>query len=318
MALEALAWPQPPTFLDLEDGVSYNLGVRFQVTEALNCVGISWSPVPTATPAPAGGTHVASIWSEDDVRLASADFTPIPGAGEQQISFAAPLALLPGVDYIAAVHTVHYVFRASGGVYPTSPSGKIVANIGRLAVSNAGPLVAPAGSSSGLFYVGPLVDLGGAPDPEIHTTTGTAALVITATAIRATARPATGAATLAATATAARSTARIQAGAAALAVTAAASRSTARATAARAALAITATAVTPEQHTTTGRGTCVATARATSTTARGTSGAAPVYLTARRVPPTGPGAGPRLASASRLDRLVSASRSGVIVTSTRG
>jgi hypothetical protein len=47
-------------------------------------------------------------------------------------------------------------------VYPSSPSGKVVADIGRLTPFNGGPDAigaAPTGTSAGLFYISPIVEV---------------------------------------------------------------------------------------------------------------------------------------------------------------
>lgn len=281
MAYEVLAWPGPPTFLDLEDGgQAYNLGIRFQVTESLPCAGVEWNPVPATVSAPPLGSHVASLWDGDGNRLAAAAFVPTPGL-EQRVLFDAAVTLLPGVDYIAAVYTIHYVFRPSGGVWPTSFSGRVIADTGRLAAYSGGPdnpAAAPSGNSTGLFYVGPLVGSDESP-PEDHTTTGTAAAVLAATAGASTARITTGAGAATAAATAARTTRRL----------------------------------------TVGSGQLAADGRATVTTARRTAAAGRLLLSARSAQVRGgSGGGPRLVSSTHGGVLASASRPDVITTSTRG
>jgi hypothetical protein len=158
---EVLTWTLPPAFTDLEDGgQNYNMGIRFQVTETLPCVGIQWR-VPDSVLSPAGGNHQASIWDESPTRLASQNFTPATG-DYQDILFSGAITLSPATNYIAAVYTRSYVFRASGGVYPSSPSGKVVADAGRLQAFNGGPDLlasAPLGVSAGLFYISPIVEV---------------------------------------------------------------------------------------------------------------------------------------------------------------
>lgn len=279
MAVESLHFPDPPTDLDLEDGgQAYNMGIRFQVTEECPCPGVRWVKVPASVSVPPGGAHVASIWDESDSRLAAASFVPVPGADDQDVAFAAPFTLVPGVNYIAAIYTVHYVFRASGGVYPTSPSGKIVSDLGRLVAYNGGPddepASSPSGSSSGLFYISPLT---GSFDEDPHDTTGTAGALLGASAAVATSRLTSGTVALTATATAARTTSRT--------------------TAARAELAAGASVV--------------------RSSARTTSGSARVLLDARGTQVRS-GGGPRLVTVGRASWLTSVTRPDAISTSTRG
>lgn len=161
--LESLAWAAEPVGTDAVDGTqAYNMGIRVSVTEALTCVGLRWR-VPDTVSAPPLGEHVAMLWQDlGNVRLARAAFTPAPG-GYQNILFDAPVALETGLNYIASIYTVHYVYRASGDVYPSSPSGKMIADEGRLISSNAGPDAFPgsypASATGLLFYVSPLVQV---------------------------------------------------------------------------------------------------------------------------------------------------------------
>lgn len=279
MALEALAFPEPPANLDLEDGgTAYNMGIRFQVAEEIECHGVEWW-VPTTVSAPPLGNHQASIWTEIPTKLAAANFVPVPG-GKQQALFEDPITLVPGTDYIAAVYTIHYVFTPSGGVWPSTPSGSAVADIGRLTAYAGGPdnvpAAAPLGTSTGLFHVSPLV---GTIDeePGDRFTEGTAGLTLGAAAAVATSRSSSGSVALTATATAACSSARATTGRAELAVGASAARSTVRTTAGVARLLLD----------------------AYGTQVRG-------------------GGGPRLVTVGRASRLTSVARPDAITTSTRG
>lgn len=156
MAYEGLAWAANPSATDLADvGATYNMGIRFALVEGADCVGIRWR-VPDTVSTPPGGTHVASVWSVvGETRLRSKDFTPVPG-GFQDILFDTPVTLSAATNYVAAVHTQHYVFRASGGVFPSSASGNITSDESRL-VANDDPATYPSSSGSALYYVSPLV-----------------------------------------------------------------------------------------------------------------------------------------------------------------
>lgn len=159
MAVEAIAWPQPPTSTDANDGptASYVMGCEFTVSEATECPGVRW-PVPdsvTTPPAPASG-HYAVLWNLDGGgRLAVQAFTPIPG-GDQDILFSVPVGLSPGVSYAAAVLTVHYTYR-SGASFPYStPNGVATASTGKLS-STSDPDDPPLGNTGLVFYVSPLI-----------------------------------------------------------------------------------------------------------------------------------------------------------------
>ncbi len=296
MALEALDWPDEPSFTNLNDGAqSYNMGIRFSTTEEAPCPGVEWRVPDDPLLTPAGDDYVVSIWDENPVQLAAATFTPVPG-GYQQVFFDEPITLTPGTNYVAAVYTRSYVFRASGGVYPSTPSGIAVADAGRLVADNGGPGVYPGGTSTGLFYVSPLI---GTQDtePEEHTTSATATATLAATAARSTSRPTSGTATAAMMASAARSTVRAVAAAGGLTVAATAARSSARLTAGRAEL--------------------LAGASAARSSGRSTTGTARLLLAAYGTQLRA-GAGPRLISSTRPSVLTSVSRPDVLATSTRG
>lgn len=164
MAYEGLAWPAEPSSTDLVDpGATYNMGIRFSLVEAKNCVGVRWR-VPDSVSTPPGGTHVASIWTTtSETRIGTKDFTPTVG-GYQDILFDTPIALSAGTIYVAAVHTQHYVFRASGGVFPSSPSGNVVSDESRLASSDVAETY-PASAGSALYYVSPLIETSAGPTP---------------------------------------------------------------------------------------------------------------------------------------------------------
>jgi hypothetical protein len=161
-AYEALAWPNPvPNLLDADDSLTrYSLGVRFKLLNAKNCVGVQWR-VPTNAPSPTNSSfavgHSVSLWNGDTtVRMATKDFTPVPG-GYQDILFDIPQALNTVSEYVVSVYTFHYVHRAATWNV-TSPSGNIVADAGRF-VADQGPAVFPAGNSNAWYYVSPLVTL---------------------------------------------------------------------------------------------------------------------------------------------------------------
>ncbi len=158
-AYEAIAWSNPvPDLVDADDvSTRYNLGVKFTLTTGKPCYGVQWR-APTNTPSPTQPGfvvgHSASLWDLDENQLEKIDFTPTPGV-YQDILFTTPYALVGGTEYIVSVYTFHYTFRA--GQFPAaSPSGNIAAPNGRL-VADQGPDAFPSGTSTGCFYVSPLV-----------------------------------------------------------------------------------------------------------------------------------------------------------------
>jgi len=158
-AYEALSWPAAPTFTDLSDGTStYNMGVQFSLVSGKNCVGVRWR-VPDTVATPIGGPHSIALWRVSDLALlASKTFVPAPG-GYQDVLFDAPAACSTGLEYVASIYTNHYVFRAAGGNWPvTSPSGNVVADIGKL-IADQPPNTYPSSSQNSYYYISPLIAL---------------------------------------------------------------------------------------------------------------------------------------------------------------
>lgn len=155
MATEAIAWPAEPSLTDANDADSaYNMGIKFAVTNPVNCVGVRWR-VPDSVAAPAGTNHAVSLWvTAGEVRVALKIFTPTPGV-YQDILFDTPVALTATpAEYVAAVYTNHYVYRAAAGSVST-PSGNLVADQGRL---TGGPNY-PTGVQSSWYYVSPILEV---------------------------------------------------------------------------------------------------------------------------------------------------------------
>lgn len=163
MAYEGLSWPQTPSSTDLVDpGSTYNMGIRFHLNTPATCVGVRWR-VPDSVSTPPGGTHVVSIWTvAGETRIATENVTPTPG-GDQDFLFTTPVALSAATNYVAAVHTQHYVFRASGGTWPSSPSGNIVSDESRLTANDAAATY-PSSAGSAWYYVSPLIQTSVDPD----------------------------------------------------------------------------------------------------------------------------------------------------------
>lgn len=165
MATEAIDWPQPPTGTDADDGptAAYVMGCQFTVSEVTECAGVRWR-VPDSLitpPAPASG-HYATLWNLDGGgRQAIAAITPIPG-GDQDFLFSSPVALVPGVNYAAAVLTVKYTYRSGGGYPFETPSGVASSAGGKLSATSDQD-DPPLGDTGLIFYVSPLI--GTADDP---------------------------------------------------------------------------------------------------------------------------------------------------------
>lgn len=166
MAIEALAWPDPPTLTDGDDDTVYNMGTQFHVLEAVLCSGVQWE-VPDTVQDPPGG-HVAALWNADTAtRLAFVNFTPVPNT-LQSIPFAPgdEVALAPGVNYLVSILTEHYSFRAATIPWLVeSPSLNLRADSSKLSTTSD-PTTFPGGTFAAWYYISPLAEEpAGAPGP---------------------------------------------------------------------------------------------------------------------------------------------------------
>lgn len=149
-----------PTLTDLKDGSqAYNMGMEFSLVASKNAVGVQWR-VPDTIDVPSGGVNAVAIWNADtSTRLAYKEFIPTPGV-LQEILFDASISLPTGVQYIATVYTINYVFKSGSPAGSTSPSGNVIAGAGRLTSFNGGASFAPIpeGVFNSTYHISPLIE----------------------------------------------------------------------------------------------------------------------------------------------------------------
>ena len=129
-----------PVISDFDDAQAVELGVQFSSTTSGYVTGVRFFKGAGNT-----GEHIGSLWTSDGVLLAQATFTAESGTGWQQVSFAAPVAVVAGTTYVASYHT-------NTGHYAVDP-GYFVDH----GYTNA-PLSAPGGDTAtpnGLFTYSP-------------------------------------------------------------------------------------------------------------------------------------------------------------------
>jgi hypothetical protein len=117
---------QTPVITDLSDGVSYELGLKFQATVDGRITAIRYWKAPSETPSPCPGcervTHTGKIWAEDSsvpTTLTFRGFADETASGWQEAQLATPLNIQKNVTYIVSVETnSHYVATNDALVTP--------------------------------------------------------------------------------------------------------------------------------------------------------------------------------------------------------
>jgi methionine-rich copper-binding protein CopC len=104
-------WPDTatPAILNDTDVNPIEVGVRLYSEVGGQITGLRFYKGPTAT-----GTHVGHLWANDGTLLATATFTNESASGWQQVTFAAPVTILPNTLYVAS-------YYAPSGRYSATP-----------------------------------------------------------------------------------------------------------------------------------------------------------------------------------------------------
>lgn len=155
-----------PALPDLQDaGVSYTLGVQFQLAEALNCVGVQWT-VPTTAP---GLVSRVSIWeTAGSTELVGKDVDLSTSGGQTvQVRFDTPQALAAATNYRASVFVRERYVATTNDAWPkeTAPITATAAN-GFLGFDSETHTIHYPVTESGNdanFHVSPIIDDGVAP-----------------------------------------------------------------------------------------------------------------------------------------------------------
>ncbi|MBX3596584.1 MAG: DUF4082 domain-containing protein [Rhizobiaceae bacterium] len=128
---------QGPTGNPYDDGTGVELGMRFLSATAGTVSGMKFYKAVGET-----GTHVGSIWKADGTLLGTVTFGNESASGWQTASFAAPIDIVAGQQYIVSYYS-NGKYYGTGGYFSSS-------------ITN-GPLTAPAsqsGSANGLYAYG--------------------------------------------------------------------------------------------------------------------------------------------------------------------
>ncbi len=103
-----------PPLVDAGDPSAVELGVKLTVSVEGMATGIRFYKSETNT-----GIHVGTLWNDEGIQLATATFTHETRSGWQQVSFAEPVPLKPGVTYVAGYFAPngHYSATSAGFAY---------------------------------------------------------------------------------------------------------------------------------------------------------------------------------------------------------
>jgi len=104
-----------PQTAAVADSVAVELGVRFRASRAGKVNGIRFYKGAGNT-----GTHVGHLWSTTGAKLGEVTFTGETASGWQTARFASPIAIEPGVTYVASYHAPVGRYAATGGAFASA------------------------------------------------------------------------------------------------------------------------------------------------------------------------------------------------------
>jgi hypothetical protein len=104
-----------PTVPSAADSDAVELGMLFKSDIDGFITGVRFYKGATNT-----GTHIGNVWSENGVRLASAEFEGETNSGWQQVSFSTPVAITANTVYVASYHTNVGSYAADGAYFATT------------------------------------------------------------------------------------------------------------------------------------------------------------------------------------------------------
>jgi hypothetical protein len=94
---------QTPQSADINDGVAYELGMKFESAESGQVTAIRYWKAAGET-----GTHTGDIWSESGALLASVTFSNETASGWQIQALSTPLTIQADTPYVVSVNTNGY------------------------------------------------------------------------------------------------------------------------------------------------------------------------------------------------------------------
>ncbi len=110
-------WPPStiPSLVDSGDGTSGEFGVKFTSDQDGYISGIRFYKTLANT-----GTHIANLWTDAGVLLATATFSSETKSGWQQINFPNPVAITAKTNYVASYFSPNGHYSADGAYFANS------------------------------------------------------------------------------------------------------------------------------------------------------------------------------------------------------
>jgi hypothetical protein len=101
---------QTPSTTSDNDGVAYELGLKFQSSQAGQITGLRfWKDANES------GTHTGHLWSSSGSLLATATFTNETESGWQTVNLGSPVSITPNTTYVVSVNTGNNYFVDTPG-----------------------------------------------------------------------------------------------------------------------------------------------------------------------------------------------------------
>lgn len=104
-----------PSILQVNDPNAVTLGVRFTPTHSGQVTGVKFYKGPANT-----GSHVGALWSSAGAQLASGTFAGESTSGWQTLTFAQPVQVSVGTQYVASYRTTVGAYSATPGDFSGS------------------------------------------------------------------------------------------------------------------------------------------------------------------------------------------------------
>jgi hypothetical protein len=145
---DSLFRSQAPALGDLTDHTSYELGMKFQVSQSGKITTVRYWKAPDES-----GTHTGRIWSAAGTLLASVTFTGETASGWQEQALSTPLSITPNTTYVVSVNVNQYYVATSSGLASSVANGPIssVADGGNGVFGNPGAFPVNSWQNSNYF-----------------------------------------------------------------------------------------------------------------------------------------------------------------------